>query len=60
VPIVGTGAGGLGTDDAAGILCQVLTTHLGRAEFPSEVSIVVEREDEKKMVDALLQKRGAQ
>jgi O-acetyl-ADP-ribose deacetylase (regulator of RNase III) len=60
VPIVGTGAGGLGTDDAAGILCQVLTAHVGRAEYPTEVSIVVEKEDEKRMVEGLLQKAGAQ
>jgi len=54
VPIVGTGAGALAHDDAAGILCSVMRSHMAEAAFPSDVRIVVEKDDEKTMVEALL------
>lgn len=56
LPIVGTGAGALETDDAADILCRVVTAHLAGASFPREVCIVVEREEEKQTVERLLQR----
>lgn len=58
LPVVGTGAGGLSFDDAADTLCRVLSTHLAGAAFPSEVSIIVEREEEKQLLEAALRRRG--
>ncbi len=58
VPIVGTGAGALPADDAAAILCQVLAEHQAGAEYPSDVRIVVEREEEKQMVEVQLRRAG--
>jgi O-acetyl-ADP-ribose deacetylase (regulator of RNase III) len=56
-PIVGAGAGGLGADEASTILCDVLRMHLADSSFPREVSIVVERDQEREMVEALLQRK---
>lgn len=55
-PIVGTGAGALAFDDAAEILCRLVTAHTAGADFPREVTVVVEREDEKLVVERLLQR----
>jgi len=57
-PIVGMGAGALTPDEATDILCQVATIHRAGAEFPRELWIVVEREEEKQMVDAALRRSG--
>ena len=58
LPVVGTGAGGLSFEDAVDVLCRVLASHLAGAAFPSDVSIIVEREDEKQQLDAALRRRG--
>src|SRR2546427_9500831 len=36
VPPIGTGAGNLSLEDAADIMVQVLTAHLGNATFPTK------------------------
>jgi serine/threonine-protein kinase len=54
VPLVGTGAGGVGAEEAAAILCDELHTHLQQAAYPTDVCIVVEREEERAMVEGLL------
>jgi O-acetyl-ADP-ribose deacetylase (regulator of RNase III) len=58
IPIVGTGAGGLAFDDAADLLCRVVTAHTAAVSYPREVTIVVERESEKVQVERLLQRAG--
>jgi len=55
-PIVGTGAGALAAEEAAEILCDVLGTQLTWAEFPREVCIVVEREEDREMVEGFLRR----
>ena len=55
-PIVGTGAGGLAFDDAAEILCRLVTAHTAGASYPREVTVVVEREEEKQTVERVLQR----
>ncbi|MBI4419772.1 MAG: macro domain-containing protein [Gemmatimonadetes bacterium] len=56
LPLVGTGAGGLALEEAAGILCEVLNSHLSWAAYPREVCIVVEREEERQLVEGLLRR----
>jgi O-acetyl-ADP-ribose deacetylase (regulator of RNase III) len=58
IPIVGMGAGALALDDAAAILCQVLGTQVPAAPFPRDVRIVVESEEQKRLVETLLQRYG--
>jgi len=41
-------------EEAAKILCEVLGSHLAQASYPSDVCIVVEREEERQMVEHLL------
>jgi O-acetyl-ADP-ribose deacetylase (regulator of RNase III) len=55
-PLIGTGPGGLAHEQAAEILCDELGTHLSNAQFPSDVCIVLEREDERDMVEARLRR----
>ena len=59
-PIVGVGAGGLDTGEAAAILCDVLHAHLAGAgaDFPRDVCIVVERDEAREMVEALLRREA--
>lgn len=56
VPPLGTGAGNLTVDDAATIMIDVLSRHLAVSDYPSEVRIVVETEDDKRLFDALLRR----
>jgi O-acetyl-ADP-ribose deacetylase (regulator of RNase III) len=58
-PVVGTGAGNLSFEDAAGILTDVLTAEGRHVEFPSEVYIVVDSEEERTLVEAYLKSRLA-
>jgi O-acetyl-ADP-ribose deacetylase (regulator of RNase III) len=58
IPLVGTGAGALAADEAAEILCRALSSHLATAAFPREATIVVEREQEKQMLEGLLRRSG--
>lgn len=53
-PILGTGPGALPLEDAALILVQTLTELLPAATYPKEVCIVVESEEDREVVQALL------
>lgn len=57
-PIIGMGAGGLAFDEAAEILCRLVTAHTAGGGYPREVTVVVEREEEKLIVERLLQRLG--
>ena len=59
VPPIGTGAGNLSVEDAAGIMVPILKTHLGTAAFPASVSIVVETTEDRDVFDAALRRSGA-
>src|SRR2546427_400521 len=59
VPPIGTGAGNLSLEDAADIMVQVLTAHLGNATFPTNVSFVVETPEAREAFEAALQRSGA-
>jgi len=55
VPPLGVGPGGLEPEDAARIVCEVVVQHvLGGAAHPSEVSIVVESEQDRAMFEGFL------
>ena len=56
LPLLGTGAGALPVEEAAEILCEVLGAHLAAADFPREVQIVVERAEDREMIEALLRR----
>jgi O-acetyl-ADP-ribose deacetylase (regulator of RNase III) len=56
VPPLGTGAGNLTVDDAATVMIDVLSHHLAVNDYPSDVRIVVETEDDKRLFDALLRR----
>ena len=56
VPPLGTGAGNLSLEDAASIMVDVLSRHLAVSSYPSEVRIVVETEDDKRLFDGLLRR----
>ncbi len=53
-PILGTGPGALPLEDAARILIEALTADLPSATYPKEVCIVVESEEDREVVQALL------
>jgi O-acetyl-ADP-ribose deacetylase (regulator of RNase III) len=53
-PVLGTGPGGLALEDAAKILVEELALDLPKATYPKEVCIVVESEQEREVVEALL------
>ncbi len=57
LPPVGIGPGNLPLEDAAEILCDVLHSHLQAQAFPSEVTIVVETDEDKTVFDHLLRTR---
>ncbi len=57
LPPVGIGPGNLPLEDAAEILCDVLHSHLEAQAFPSEVTIVVETDEDKTVFDHLLRTR---
>ena len=54
-PLVGTGAGGLSAEEAAGLLIETFPRDRS-AGGPSKLQVVVEREDERTMVEALLRR----
>ena len=56
MPPMGTGAGNLAIEDVAKLTCDVLSTHMAGAAYPSEVSIVVETEADREVFDALLRR----
>lgn len=58
VPPMGTGAGNLSLEDAAEIMVVVLKSHLGTAAYPSEVSFVVETEEDRAVFDAALRREA--
>jgi O-acetyl-ADP-ribose deacetylase (regulator of RNase III) len=55
-PPVGTGPGNLAIEDAARLMVEVLSTHMAVAEYPSEVSIVVETDADRQIFDDLLRR----
>jgi O-acetyl-ADP-ribose deacetylase (regulator of RNase III) len=56
VPPIGTGAGNLTLEDAAALMCEVLTQHMVATTFPAEVQIVVESEMEKEVFEGYLRR----
>ncbi len=56
-PLVGTGAGQLSVEEAATLLAQTFPRP-GGGEAPTELRIVVEREDERETVEAIVRRLG--
>lgn len=54
-PLVGTGAGQLGVEEAATLLAETFPRS-GDGEPPAELRIVVEREDERETVEAIVRR----
>ncbi len=54
-PLVGAGAGQLAVEDAATLLAETFP-RAGSANHPSELRIVVEREDERETVEAIIRR----
>ncbi len=54
-PLVGTGAGQLSVEEAATLLAETFP-RAGEAEHPAELRIVVEREDERETVEAIVRR----
>lgn len=57
-PPLGTGAGNLTLEDAADIMVTGLHAHRGSAQFPADVSFVVERPEDQQVFEAALQRGG--
>ena len=55
-PPLGTGAGNLTLEDAAEIMATVLHAHRGSAQFPADVSFIVERPEDQQVFEAALQR----
>jgi O-acetyl-ADP-ribose deacetylase (regulator of RNase III) len=55
-PPLGTGAGNLTLEDAAEIMATVLHAHRGGAQFPEQVSFIVERPEDQQVFEAALQR----
>lgn len=55
-PPLGTGAGNLTLEDSAEIMVTVLHAHRGSAQFPADVSFVVERTEDRQVFEAALQR----
>jgi len=55
-PPLGTGAGNLTLEDSAEIMATVLHAHKGSAEFPADVSFIVERPEDQQVFEAALQR----
>ena len=53
-PLVGAGAGALTVEDAALVLAETVLNRSGGTPYPVEVSIVVEREEDRQAVEAVL------
>lgn len=54
-PLVGSGAGQLSLEDAAGLLAETFPDQPGA--YPSELRIVVERDEDRALVEAIVQRR---
>ena len=55
-PPLGTGAGNLALEDSAEIMATVLHAHRGTAQFPADVSFVVERPEDQQVFEVALQR----
>lgn len=55
-PLIGAGAGQLSLEEAAELLAETFP-HPGAGGCPSELSIVVEREEDRALVEAIVQRR---
>jgi len=55
-PPLGTGAGNLTLEDSAEVMATVLYAHKGGAQFPADVSFVVERPEDQQVFEAALQR----
>jgi len=55
-PPLGTGAGNLTLEDSAEIMATVLHAHQGGAQFPGDVSFVVERPEDQQVFEAAVQR----
>lgn len=58
VPPLGVAAGGLAIEDAADILVTVLAAHRETAAFPTDVSFVVDSDEERTVFEAALSRGG--
>lgn len=56
IPPLGTGAGNLSLEDAAAVMVDVISRHTAASQYPSEVYIVVDNEEDKRVFDALLRR----
>jgi O-acetyl-ADP-ribose deacetylase (regulator of RNase III) len=56
VPLLGTGAGNLTLEDAADVMGAVLMAVPGPGGFPREVTIVVENDEERQVVESYIRK----
>jgi O-acetyl-ADP-ribose deacetylase (regulator of RNase III) len=55
-PLLGTGAGNLPLEDAADVMGVVLLAVPGATGFPREVTVVVETDEERQVVEAFIRK----
>src|ERR1051325_9818901 len=58
-PPLGTGAGNLTLEDSAEIMATVLHAHQGSAQFPADVSFVVERTEDQQLFEVALQRAAS-
>ncbi len=56
IPPIGTGAGNLSLEEAAAVMVDVISRHAAVSQYPSEVYIVVDNEEDKQVFDALLRR----
>ncbi|GBD31357.1 MAG: hypothetical protein KatS3mg081_1062 [Gemmatimonadales bacterium] len=56
IPPLGTGAGNLSLEDAAAVMVDVISRHTAVSQYPAEVYIVVDSEEDKRVFDALLRR----
>jgi len=57
-PPVGAGAGQLALSDAAALMAQTFAEHLAQGRPPMTLQIVVDREDERGMIEAAIRQVG--
>src|ERR1043165_2961972 len=58
-PPLRTGAGNLTLEDSAEIMATVLHAHQGSAQFPADVSFVVERTEDQQLFEVALQRAAS-
>jgi len=56
MPLLGTGAGNLSLEDAADVMGIVLTALPGPGGFPRDVTIVVETDEERAVIESSIRK----